>query len=420
MLYGLGINHETAPIDIRENVAFSNEKLTSALHGLINQRGIEEAVVLSTCNRTEVYCHLSAPKDQDIRHWLHQVNQLTLDKLNPYIYQLHDIELVKHIMRVASGLNSMILGEPQILGQLKQAHQHALKAGTVHGQLDRLFQNTYQAAKYIRSKTTIGTESVSVAFAATRLAKQIFDDLESHTALVIGGGETAELVSKHLKEQNIGNIIIANRTLETAQQLATKFSGYAITLKELHQHLSEADIIISSTASPTPILGKGAIETTLKKRQNKPIFLVDLAVPRDIEQEAGSLPNVYLYTVDDLNSIIQTNYKKRKQAAQEAEVIIQSYGDQFMQWIQSREITPLLCNIRNYGETIRQHSVEQATRQLKNGQDPETIIEQMAQQLTNKFLHLPTTSIKRAAENNDFDQASLIESIYTNENLNKK
>ena len=300
------------------------------------------------------------------------------------------------MLRVASGLDSLVLGEPQILGQMKQAFTTAHEAGTVGQLLNRLFQHTFSVAKQVRTDTAIGASPVSVAFAAVSLAKQIFSDLSRHTALLIGAGETIELVARHLHESGIGRIIVANRTVERAHNLAAEFGGYAIALPEIPNHLAEADIVISSTASPLPILGKGAVESALKVRKHRPMLMVDIAVPRDIEAEVRDLEDVYLYTVDDLQSIIDEGLRSRQEAALQAEEIIDVQVGHFMGWLKSLESVDLIRRYRNSAEQQRDQVVEAALRQLQQGRAPDEVLRELGRQLTNKLMHTPCSQMKQA------------------------
>ena len=318
-LLALGINYNTAPVAIREQLAFPADVLPNALQDLLRLNEIREAAILSTCNRTEFYCRTKSGNQNLLIDWIAEHKQLAVSDLSPYLYCHTDSELIRHMFRVACGLDSMILGEPQILGQMKTAYQTACEAGTIGKLLGKLFQHTFTAAKKVRTDTAIGSSPVSVAFAAVQLAQQIFDKLSEQTALLIGAGETIELTARHLSQQGVGRIIIANRTFEKAHTLAEQFNGYAISLAEMPNHLAEADIVISSTASQLPILGKGRVESALKKRKRKPMFMVDLAVPRDIEAEVEQLADVYLYTVDDLQYTIEQNMNSRRQAAEQAD-----------------------------------------------------------------------------------------------------
>lgn len=395
-LLALGINHTTAPLEIRERVAFPADRVGNALRDLIAIPGVAEAAILSTCNRTEVYCQLEDPDARLISGWLRQYHALPHDDLDAYIYQHPDQAAVRHMLRVASGLDSMILGEPQILGQIKSAYQDAQAAGTLGLMLGRLFQHTFAVAKQVRTDTAIGASPVSVAFAAVSLARQIFDDLANQTALLIGAGETIELTARHLHQHGIGRMIIANRTVERAHGLAAQFNAYAIALADLPAHLAEADIVISSTASQLPILGKGSVESALKARKHRPMFMVDIAVPRDIEAEVATLPDVYLYTVDDLREVIQEGLKSRQEAARQAEEIIDVQVSNFMDWIQSLDAVSTICAYRSRAERTRDQALELARQQLASGKPAEEVLKQLAHTLTNKLIHTPTTQLRLA------------------------
>jgi glutamyl-tRNA reductase len=330
-------------------------------------------------------------------HWLHDFFALPHQTLTPYIYTHSGRDAIVHINRVASGLNSLVLGEPQILGQMKDAYAFSREANTLNGLLDRLFQYVFNTAKQVRTETAIGANPVSVAFAAVTLARQIFGDLSEQTVLLIGAGQTIELAARHLKEQGVKRIIIANRTIANATQLAHEVTGYAISLGDMPNHLHEADIVISSTASTLPILGKGAVESALKKRKHKPILMVDIAVPRDIEAEVGKLEDVYLYTVDDLTGIVEDNRNSRAQAAAEAENIVQFKADSFMaQWRLLADAAPLIRDYRYYAEQIRDEVLAHALRELHAGHDSEAILKKLANQLTNKLTHAPCLAIREA------------------------
>lgn len=397
-LLAFGINHKTAPVVIREQVAFSSEQLTGALTGLTTTLAQREAAILSTCNRTEIY--LAGDEEltkADILAWLADYHHLDSYTLAPYIYFYLDDQAVTHILRVACGLDSLILGEPQILGQIKAAYAVARHAETIHALLDRLFQHTFAVAKQVRTDTAIGSSPVSVAFAAVSLARQIFTTLVGHTALLIGAGETIELAARHFRQHGIGRIIVANRTLERAQLIAGQCGGYAIALNDIGLHLAEADIVISSTASPTPILGKGAVASAIKARRHRPIFMVDIAVPRDIETEVGELPDVYLYTVDDLHEVIQENLHSRQEAAKQAEEIIAVQTSAFLGWMRSLDAVATICAYREQAEALRDQELARARRLLAAGRDPDEVMRLLARGLTNKFLHRPCTQLRNAA-----------------------
>ncbi|MEE8380160.1 MAG: glutamyl-tRNA reductase [Gammaproteobacteria bacterium] len=397
-LLAFGINHKTAPVDIRERVAFAPDKIAEALKDLVDRANVQEAAIISTCNRTELYCDFgSNPKsDAAIVDWFREYHKLEKQDIEPYIFLHPNEDAVRHMLRVASGLDSLVLGEPQILGQVKDAYSAATEAGTMGGQLDRLFQHTFSVAKQIRTDTAIGASAVSVAFAAVSLAKQIFSDFPQQTALLIGAGETIELAARHLHQNNIGRMIIANRTVENAHTLAEEFGAYAISLPEITQHLAEADIVISSTASPLPVLGKGSVESALKKRKHKPMLMVDIAVPRDIEAEVSDLSDVYLYTVDDLQDIIQEGLRSRQEAAQQAEEIIDAEVSHFMHWLQSLNAVSTIRALRHNAEEQRNEELERALHLLQSGKDPEQIMAELANRLTNKLIHTPSVMLKKA------------------------
>lgn len=414
-----GINHRTAPIALREQVAFSADQLPDALQNARSHTGIEEIVILSTCNRTEIYCAVHGCNDEAMEayyekliDWLihyrqiqnrqiqsHQIDshQTGSKLLTEHSYLFHDEEAVRHLMRVACGLDSMILGEPQILGQIKSAYACAQEADTAGPGLNRLFQHSFTTAKQIRTETAINQQPVSVAYAATRLAQQIFADLSENTALLIGAGETMELTARHLCQQGVTNIIVANRTLERAQRLTDIFGGKPVLLSDLSQILHESDIVISSTASPVPVLGKGAVERALKQRKHKPMFMVDIAVPRDIEPEIGALGDVYLYTVDDLQDAIEENLQQRKDAARQAERMIEADTFEFMTRMRSLDAVSLLRSYRQNSEAVRDQELEKAMQWLARGAHPEEVLQQLARSLTNKLMHHPSVQLKNAA-----------------------
>ncbi len=394
----IGLNHKTAPVDIRERVTFGPDIIVAALRGLLEQQGVNEAAILSTCNRTEIYCEVDAAGQNEILRWLGDFHGIEQTTLSPYLYSHEGPDGIRHLLQVACGLDSMVLGEPQILGQVKSAYQTASQAGATGKLLSKLFQHSFSVAKQVRTDTAIGRSPVSIAFAAVSLARQIFSDLSAQTAMLIGAGETIELAARHLHQHNIGRIIVANRTLERAHLLANQFDGYAIALTEISSHLAEADIVISSTASPLPVLGKGTVESALKKRRHQPIFMVDIAVPRDIETEVGELNDIYLYTVDDLQEVIQENMRSRQDAATQALEIIDFHSEEFMGWLRSLDAVGLVQDYRQQAEDIRDAVLEKALRQLRNGKDPQQVLEYLANTLTNKMLHAPSIKIKEAGQ----------------------
>jgi glutamyl-tRNA reductase len=400
-LVTLGINHQTAPVEIREHIAFNPDVLPDALLSLQNCPGVVEAVIVSTCNRTELYCHLENDNSQVLRDWLHAYHRQQEGSLDDYLYCHENNDAIRHLLRVASGLDSMVLGEPQILGQIKTAYSTSVNTSVIGKSLGRLFQHAFTVAKQVRTDTAIGSSPVSVAFAAVSLAKQIFSKLSESTALLIGAGETIELAARHLHDNGIGRIIIANRTVERAHNLAMQLDGYAISLSEMPAHLAEADIVISSTASQLPILGKGTVERALKIRKRKPIFMVDIAIPRDIEPEVGQLDDVYLYCVDDLHDIIEENLQSRRDAAEQAEEIVESQVEYFMAWLRSQDAVPVIKAIRTHAENESEQLLAKAKKQLEQGVEPHQIMTELARSLTNKLIHEPSRQLRNSGMNTD-------------------
>ncbi len=398
----VGLNHKSAPVSIREKVAFSHEQLTQALeqHNKDRDTKKDEKIILSTCNRTEIYTSSHTSAD-DICHWLAEQHDLSIDELRGYLYTHSGEKAIQHVLRVASGLDSMVLGEPQILGQLKSALKTSTECNSAGTTLKRLMQHAFSTAKRVRTQTSIGSNPVSVAFAAVNLARRIFSQLENKTALLIGAGETIELVGRHLHSAGIGKIIIANRSVSKATKLAEELSGIGVTLQELSDYLPEADIVISSTAAPIPVIGKGTVEWALKKRKRRPIFMVDIAVPRDIEPEVGELDDIYLYTVDDLQSVIEENMKSRQQAAGQAEEMIIEEVSTFSDWLRAQDQIQLLKSYREKIEGIKQETLEKTHSLLRNGKTAEEVIEFLAHTLTNKLAHDATVAMNKAARKGD-------------------
>lgn len=392
----LGINHTTAPVDIRERVVIPESSMPDALANLNSQHGINAGIIVSTCNRTEVYCETEFDLPTTLIQWLANYNGLEADSIEKYTYHHLQENAVRHVLRVASGLDSMILGEPQILGQLKSAYQASIDTGVLGVHLDRLFQHTFSVAKQVRSETSIGSSPVSIAYASVTLAKQIFSDLSQQTALLIGAGETIELVARHLHNNNIGRMIVANRSYERAHNLAKQFDGYAIELREIPSHLAEADIVISSTASEEPIVLFEQAKQAVKERRHRPILMIDIAVPRDIDPKISTLEDIYLYSVDDMQDIIQENMKSREAAASEAEDIISEHVHQFMGWVRTRDAVPTIRGIRDWAEEVKVESLEKAHRQLVQGKDANEVMNQLAHNLTNKLIHNPSTRLRQA------------------------
>jgi glutamyl-tRNA reductase len=409
-LFAFGINHHTAPLAIREQVAFHAESLKQALLDLVDHRPVKEAAILSTCNRTEVYCNTEEP--QQAIEWMAEFHQLKTHAIEPYLYTLPKQEAVKHAFRVASGLDSMVLGETQILGQLKQAVKTAEQAGTMGTLLHKLFQRTFSVAKEVRGTTAIGANSVSMAAAAVRLAQRIFPSIHEQNVLFIGAGEMIELCANHFAAQHPKHILVANRTLERASLLAQRFGGGAITLNDLPDHLAAYDIVVTSTASPLPILGKGMVERAIKARKHRPMFMVDLAVPRDIEEEVGEMDDVFLYSVDDLSQVVQEGMDSRQVAAAEAECIVESRVRSFVDWMENREVVPTIRALRDHADRFRRQELEHAQRMLARGEDPRQVMELMARALTNKFLHIPSHALNHVSGDERSQLEALLRRLY--------
>ena len=409
-LYTLGINHHTAPLAVRERLAFDPSRMGQALQDLLRVESVREAAILSTCNRTELYCAANDAKAAS--HWLANYHALTPQHLEPYLYEHPQKAAIRHMFRVASGLDSMVLGEPQILGQMKQAARAAEEAGTLGTLLGKLFQRTFAVAKEVRSSTAIGANTVSMAAAAVHLSGRIFDQLSTQHVLFIGAGEMIELCAAHFAGHSPARLTIANRTPERAQTLATRFSGDVMRLDEIDARLAEYDIVVSCTASPLPIIGLGMVERALKARRHRPMVMVDLAVPRDIETEVGELDDVFLYTLDDLGQIVESGLESRQAAVIEAEAIIDERVSGFLHWLESRETVPTIRALRVAGERARRHEIDHALKLLARGDSPEKVLEALSHGLTNKLLHAPTQALNQAegAERNEV--AQLITRIY--------
>jgi glutamyl-tRNA reductase len=411
-LITLGINHKTAPLDLRERLAFTPQTLPEALLSLKKLDNIEEASILSTCNRTELYCVTSGDNDRAIIHWFSQFHGLEENQIKEHIY-LHAHEAtIRHAMEVACGLDSMVLGEPQIAGQMKSAYATANENGTIGQLLGKLYQRVFAVSKQVRTDTDIGSSPVSVAFAAVSLAKQIFGDLKQTTVLLVGAGETIELTARHLHSQGVNKIIIANRSVERAQKLADEFQGKAISLQRISDYLHKSDIVIASTASPLPIIGKGTVERALKQRKHEPIFMVDLAVPRDVEPEVNDLDDVYLYSVDDLQSVIEDNMENRLQAAEQAREIIDTQVIHFLDWQRSLGAVDVIAQIRQSTQDISNEVLSKAKKQLAAGQDAEEVLNFLANTLTNKFLHQPSTKLRQASQENRDDVLDVAQDLF--------
>ncbi|MEM7258693.1 MAG: glutamyl-tRNA reductase [Pseudomonadota bacterium] len=400
-LVAIGLNHHTAPVEVRERITFAPERVADALGELRNQLSVPEATIVSTCNRTEIYCGMDTHQTGHVVEWLHDFHRAPSNTFSPYLFTRTDQAVVQHLMRVCSGLDSLILGEPQILGQIKQAYREAGEHGTVGKHLSMLFQSAFNVAKQVRTDTAVGASPVSVAFAAVSLAKQIFGDLEDHTALLIGAGETIELALQHLSTSGIGHVIIANRTLQRAETLAQQCNGEAATLASIPELLHRADITISSTASQLPILGKGAVEQALKARRHRPMAMIDIAVPRDIEPQVSDLSDVFLYTVDDLSEIIDRGMQARRQAAEKAENIIEHQVSDFMRKLRGLDAGSTIAALRGQVNDLQQDTLARAMAMIAKGEAPEKVLKYYAHTFSNKLLHRPSTKLRAASETGD-------------------
>ncbi len=401
-LIALGINHNSAAVEVRERVAFAPEQAGEALEDACEAVGIDEVVILSTCNRTELYAIVPeglslADKAVQLIDWMANYHHLSAQELRHSAYHFEAERALHHVVQVASGLDSMVLGEPQIFGQLKSAFAVATDAGTVGTELGRLFPRIFSIAKRVRTDTAIGENPVSVAYAAVDLASHIFTDLSKSNALLVGAGETIELVARHLIEAGVSRIVIANRTLGRARELAQKFSAEAVLLSEIPEQLLDADIIITSTASQLPILGKGAVEQALKIRKHRPFLMVDIAVPRDIEAQVGDLRDVYLYSVDDLREIVDQNLRSRRDEASKADEIIAEGVLRFLEERRSLAAVDVVKEYRQMAEQLREQELQRALRGLSRGDDPGQALAQLARGLTNKLIHAPTAGLKQAS-----------------------
>jgi glutamyl-tRNA reductase len=409
-LFAFGVNHHTAPLDMREQLTFPENVMEHALHDLVGHNPVKEAAIVSTCNRTEVYC--STEKPDVAMRWLADFHRLQAQELDPYLYKLPREQAVKHAFRVASGLDSMVLGEPQILGQLKSAVKSAEHAGTLGMLLHKLFQRTFFVAKEVRTSTEIGANSVSMAAAAARLAERIFGDIGEQRVLFIGAGEMIELCASHFAARGPKRITVANRTIERAEALSNRIEATAITLSDLPEQLPLHDIVVTCTASPLPILGKGMLERAIKTRKHRPIFIVDLAVPRDVELEVAELDDIFLYYVDDLSEIVKEGLDSRQSAVAQAETIIDSNVVDFMRWMATRESVPTIRALRDQGERYRRHELARAGKLLANGEDPQKVMESLSKGLTNKFLHIPSSTLNHASADERDDLIELINRLY--------
>ena len=401
-IVALGLNHTTAPLELRERASVDHAGMGPALRALHEFPGVNEAAILSTCNRTDLYCGLGAGRDVPTR-WFDEFLGIDRRDLAGHLYVHREDAAVRHVMRVASGLDSVVLGEPQILGQLKQAYGAARREGSIGDVLDKLFQRSFSVAKRVRTDTDIGASPVSVAYAAVTLTHRIFGNLDGRTALLVGAGDTVELCARHLASSRIGRMVIANRTLEHARRIATALGAYAISLDELPLHLDEADIVISSTGSREPIILFEQTRAAMRRRKRRPIFMADLAVPHDIDRDVGRLPDVYLYSVDDLADVIEEGRQRRIAAAGVAEGIIDHQVAEFMAWMRGRRVSSMIVKVRESATTTRDEVLVKARRRLQSGEPADEVVEFVARTLTNKLLHAPSTGIREAGRSDRQD-----------------
>ena len=395
-----GLNHTSAPVSVRERVSMPVDLVRPALDALRSAFGgsVREAAILSTCNRTEVYCAAKPHVAEQLPVWLADYNRIEAIDLGPHLYRHQQDAAVRHAFRVASGLDSMVLGEPQILGQMKDAVRTAGEAGALGTLLHQMFQRTFSVAKEVRTQTAIGANSVSMAAAAVRLAERVFGDLGEAQVLFIGAGEMIELCATHFAAQKPRGIVVANRTAERAQVLADRFQAGTMKLAELPERLAEFDVVVSCTASSLPILGLGMVERATRLRRHRPMVMVDLAVPRDIESEVGRLDDVFLYSVDDLGKLVQSGTDARRAAVVQAEAIIDTRVQNFMHWMQSRALVPVIRDLHQSADALRTMEMDRARRALARGESPEAVLEQLAHGLTQKYLHGPLAALNRSSD----------------------
>ena len=396
-----GISHHTATLEIREKIAIARTEYAMRVKELHQLDGVEEVVVVSTCNRTEIYSIGPKQSRDQVRQWLQAKGDLSDSEMDEHCYVYEREQSVQHLFRVAGGLDSLVLGESQIVGQLKESWQMAHEAGGLGKVLDRLFQHAFATGKRIRNRTRIGEHPVSVAYTTVMLAKQIFGDLKSKTVILVGAGEMVELCGRHLHDKGLSSLIIANRSVERATELAEEFNAHAVALTELPGVLHKADILISSTASQEPVIHAKAVKAALKQRRNQPMFLVDIAVPRDIHPDVGKLGNVYLYTIDDLQKVVDKNLSKRSEAAEAASEDVAESVAEFMRWLNSARAAVYLQNLHKHARLNSEELVTKALRKIKAGKDPEQVITQLANTLAKRILHLPSTRLRQAAEEQD-------------------
>jgi glutamyl-tRNA reductase len=396
MLLTLGLSHHNAPLDVRERVAFPEADLPDALTRLRALPGIDESAIVSTCNRTELMTVVGEGEEQRLLEWWRRERQLPEGLLEKYQYAHRDHGSILHSLRVASGLDSMVVGEPQILGQMKQSYAAAGHVHTLGPVLSRLFQHTFAVAKLVRSRTQVSAHPVSVAYAAVQLARQIFADFSQQTALIIGAGEMAELLARHLRGQGVTRLLIANRSLDRAQRLARDVGGYAMPLSDVPARLAEADLLVSSTGARGLVIERAAIERALSRRRRKPVFMIDLAVPRDIDPKVAELEDVYLYTIDDLRAVVAGNLKLRENEARQAEALVEEYAAGFNRWLEARDAAPIIRALREQARGHRDDVLDKARRLLAGGRPPEEVMAFVADTLSHKLTHAPSAALRHA------------------------
>ncbi|KTD32796.1 glutamyl tRNA reductase [Legionella nautarum] len=405
-----GLNHKTAPLSVREKIALPLAMHDSLLNNLVNLNAVNEAAILSTCNRTEIYCETNEP--ESIASWLAHQHQLSAESLSPYLYMHHGPEGIRHTLRVASGLDSMMLGEPQILGQMKQAYQYACQLGTVKTNLRQVFQYIFSASKRIRNRSGIGSNPVSIAYAAVQLVGQLFSNFNDLNVFLIGSGETATLVAKYLHKQGVRRFLIASRTSENAKQLAAAFDGEALTIGDIPQYLAQADVVISATACPLPFINKSLVEHALSNRANAPMFFLDLAVPRDIEPDVADLENVHLFNIDDLQSKIEKGMDERRSAALQAEQLIESELDNYIRWHRSLRAKDVICDYRTRMQDLAQRELQRAQEKLLAGYGHDNVLQEFCERLLNKLTHLPTVGLRQAAQDGREELLDLVHYLF--------
>jgi len=421
----VGINHRTAPVELREKVVFAEPDLSAALSELQQLPLVRESLIVSTCNRTELYCHIDAEHVVEapglaIANWLAHWHEVSATDIHECVYQHHDATAIRHAFAVASGMDSMMLGEAQILGQLKDAYRVAQQSNSAGPYLHRLFQAAFSAAKRVRTETRIGANAVSVASAAVSMARTVFEKLEERTALLIGAGETIALAARHLHANGVRRMIVCNRTLERAQKLADEFNGFAVALDRLESHLAEADIVISSTASPIPLISYDAVKQALKARRHKPMFMVDIAVPRDIDPEVAKLNDVYLFTIDHLQSVVSDNMAARQQAAVSAEQLLNEEVQLFEQHLRTLDAVPTIRQLRAEAEAFKVHTIEQAQRMLTNGRPATEVLAFLADTLTHRLIHAPSQRLRQAGEQGETELIRAAQELFALSNSNKQ